>query len=58
MKKMKKIIIGTRLEDGWGNEWYVVEKDATGYILHQCHNFSKQHFSYSEIENNFKFISK
>lgn len=55
---MKKIIIGTRLKDGWGNEWYVVEKDATGYILHKCQNFSKQHFSYSEIKNNFKFISK
>lgn len=55
---MKKIIIGTCLKDGWGNEWYVVEKDATGYILHKCQNSFEEHFSYSEIENNFKFISK
>ena len=55
---MKNIIIGTRLKDGWGNKWYVVEKDATGYVLHGNTFNSEQHFSFAEIKNNFKIISK
>ena len=55
---MKKIIIGTRLKDGWGNEWYVVSKDATGYNLHSCRFPTEEHFSYEEIKNNFKITSK
>ena len=54
----QQIIIGSCLKDGWGNEWYVIEKDTTGYILHSCRFSSKQHFSYNEIKNNFKFIAK
>ena len=51
---MKKIIIGTRVKDGWGNEWYVVGKDAKGYNLHSCRFSSVEHFSHEEIKNNFK----
>ena len=55
---MKKIIIGTRVKDGWGNEWYVVSQDATGYNLHSCRFPAVGHFSYEEIKNNFKITAK
>ena len=54
---MEKIIIGTRVRDGWGNEWYVVSKDATGYNLHSCRFSTAEHFSHKEIKNNFKIIA-
>lgn len=54
---MEKIIIGTRVRDGWGNEWYVISKDATGYNLHSCRFSTAEHFSHKEIKNNFKIIA-
>lgn len=55
---MANIIIGTRLKDGWGNEWYVINKDATGYNLRSCRFPTEEHFSNQEIKNNFKIIAK
>ena len=52
---MKNIIIGTRLRDGWGREWYVIGIDNKGYTLQ---GRTAEHFTKAEIKNNFEFISR
>ena len=55
---MKKITIGTKLKDGWGRDWYVIGIDNKGYALQGEHYKMTEHFTKTEIKNNFKFISK
>ena len=50
---MVNIIIGSRLKDGWGNEWYVIDQDEKGYTLRGCRIPFEQHFLHQEIKNNF-----
>jgi hypothetical protein len=52
------IIIGSRLKDGWGNDWYVIDQDEKGYTLRGCRIPFEQHFLHQEIKNNFKLISR
>lgn len=54
----QKIIIGSRLEDTWGNQWFVVDKDRTGCFLHGwLHLGGEQHFTFEELKN-WKIISR
>lgn len=57
LKMVQKIIIGSRLKDTWGNQWFVVSKDKTGYILHGCIHRGEVHFTYEELKN-WKIVSK
>lgn len=52
-----KIIIGSRLEDTWGNQWFVIEKDKTGYTLHHWRHNREEHFTFKELKN-WKIISR
>ena len=54
---MEKIIIGTRLMDTWGNQWYVIGKDAKGYNLRSVKYPTTDHFLTEEIKK-WKIISR
>ena len=55
---MKKIIIGSRLQDTWGNHWFVVSKDKTGYFLHPWLRIGRDaHFTFEELKN-WKVVSR
>lgn len=54
----QKIIIGSRLEDTWGNQWFVVSKDRTGCFLHPWLRIGgDEHFTFKELKN-WKVISR
>lgn len=55
----QKIIIGSRLEDTWGNQWFVVSKDRTGCFLHRWLGTGnkEEHFTFEELKN-WKVISR
>ena len=53
----RKIIIGSRLEDTWGNQWFVVSKDKTGYTLHSWLHRGEAHFTFEELKN-WKIVAK
>ena len=55
---MKKIIIGSRLQDTWGNHWFVVSKDKTGCVLHPWLRIGRDaHFTFEELKN-WKVVSR
>ena len=53
----QKIIIGSRLEDTWGNQWFAVSKDKTGYILHGWAHRGEAHFTFEELKS-WKVVSR
>lgn len=53
----QKIIIGSRLEDTWGNQWFVVSKDKTGYVLHGWLHRGEAHFTFEELKS-WKVVSR
>jgi hypothetical protein len=58
INKMEKIIIGTRLRDGWDLDWFVIGIDNKGYTLRGERYRMTEHFTKAEIKNNFKIISR
>lgn len=53
----QKIIIGSCLEDTWGNKWFVVSKDRTGCILHGWLHRGEEHFTFEELKS-WKVVSR